>query len=416
MKLTQALAVASLLQASSAFAIPHKKREYALGSSPVRGANIGGWLVLEPWITPSVFDQFDTSLGIVDEYTLCQNADNAADVLKSHWDSWVSQDDFQKLADNGFSAVRIPIGYWAFQKYGEDPYIQGAADYLDTAIGWARNTGLAVWIDLHGAPRSQNGFDNSGQKTSSPGWTTYDSVSATEEVISIIADKYATSDYSDVVKGIQLLNEPLMSNLEGGMDATKAYYENGFSTVRGVDGSEAMVIIHDGFVNPSEWNGVLTGSGTDGAVVDHHEYQVFTDSLVAMSADEHNSYVCSNAQGWGEGFDKFVVVGEWTGAMTDCATYLNGFGIGARYDGTYSGSSYVGSCAEKNDISQWSDDMKTATTNYINAQLDVWEYKTQGWFWWNFKTEGAAEWDLFALIDAGVFPTLEGRTIGSTCG
>ncbi|KAK8161618.1 glucan 1,3-beta-glucosidase [Phyllosticta citrichinensis] len=416
MKLTQALAVASLLQASSALAIPHKKRAYELGRSPVRGANIGGWLVLEPWITPSVFDQFDTSLGIVDEYTLCQNSDNAANVLKSHWDSWVSQDDFQKLADNGFSAVRIPIGYWAFQKYGEDPYIQGAAPYLDTAIEWARNTGLAVWIDLHGAPRSQNGFDNSGQKTSSPGWTTHDSVSATEEVISIIANKYATANYSDVVKGIQLLNEPLMSNLEGGFDVTKAYYENGFSTVRGVDGSEAMVVIQDGFANPSQWNGVLSGEGVEGAVVDHHEYQVFTDSLVAMSADEHDSYVCTNAQNWGEGFDKFVVVGEWTGAMTDCATYLNGFGIGARYDGTYSGSSYVGSCEDKNDISKWSDEMKTATTNYINAQLDVWEYKTQGWFWWNFKTEGAAEWDLFKLIDAGVFPTLEGRAIGSACG
>lgn len=28
----------------------------------VRGTNLGGWLVLEPWITPSLFYQFRTSM------------------------------------------------------------------------------------------------------------------------------------------------------------------------------------------------------------------------------------------------------------------------------------------------------------------------------------------------------------------
>lgn len=114
----------------------------------MRGANIGGWLVLEPWITPSIFQQFGGS--VVDEYTLTQNVPNAGDILRSHWDSWVSQGDFQKIADSGFNLVRIPVGYWAFQKYQGDPYIQGAAEYLEKAIGWARATGLKVWIDLHG--------------------------------------------------------------------------------------------------------------------------------------------------------------------------------------------------------------------------------------------------------------------------
>lgn len=31
--------------------------------------------------------------------------------------------------------------------------------------------------------------------------------------------------------------------------------------------------------------------------------------------------------------------------MTDCAKYLNGRGIGARYDGSFPGSSHVGSCS-----------------------------------------------------------------------
>jgi glucan 1,3-beta-glucosidase len=127
---------------------PIAKRQFAYGSTPVKGVNIGGWLVLEPWITPSIFNQFGGS--VVDEYTLTKQVPNAGDILRSHWDSFVSLADFQKIADNGFNSVRIPIGYWAFAKYEQDPYIQGAADYLDKAIGWARQTGLKVWIDLHG--------------------------------------------------------------------------------------------------------------------------------------------------------------------------------------------------------------------------------------------------------------------------
>ncbi|KAL1649897.1 glucan exo-1,3-beta-glucosidase, partial [Diplodia intermedia] len=102
----------------------------------------------------------------------------------------------------------------------------------------------------------------------------------------------------------------------------------------------------------------------------------------------------------------------------------NGYGIGARYDGTYSkknadgsftSSTPHGTCATINWIDQWSEQNKTDTRNYINAQLDVFEQKAQGWFWWNFKTEAAAEWDLFRLIDAGVFPKLEGRASTVTC-
>ncbi|KAI2481138.1 Glucan 13-beta-glucosidase [Pyrenophora tritici-repentis] len=42
----------------AALAAPTEKRGVAFnwGTDKVRGVNIGGWLVLEPWITPSIFD------------------------------------------------------------------------------------------------------------------------------------------------------------------------------------------------------------------------------------------------------------------------------------------------------------------------------------------------------------------------
>ena len=47
-----------------------------LGSRPpeiMRGVNLGGWLVLEPWITPSLFEPFINATNpAVDEYTFTQ--------------------------------------------------------------------------------------------------------------------------------------------------------------------------------------------------------------------------------------------------------------------------------------------------------------------------------------------------------
>jgi glucan 1,3-beta-glucosidase len=53
-----------------------------------------------------------------------------------------------------------------------------------------------------------------------------------------------------------------------------------------------------------------------------------------------------------------IVVGEWTAAITDCAPALNRYGIGARFDGTFVGSIYTGSYADKNNIANWNDTFK----------------------------------------------------------
>ena len=53
--------------------------------------------------------------------------------------------------------VRLPIGYWAFDVQGGEPFIQGQLPYLQRAVTWAGNYGLKLIIDLHGAPGSQNG-------------------------------------------------------------------------------------------------------------------------------------------------------------------------------------------------------------------------------------------------------------------
>ena len=66
----------------------------------------------------------------------------------------------------------------------------------------------------------------------------------------------------------------------------------------------------------------------------------------------------------------WTVVGEWTTASTDCARYLNGRGIGARYDGTFPGSPFVGSCQGlTGNRNTFSSSYKTFLRQYYEAQV-----------------------------------------------
>ncbi|GAB7353179.1 hypothetical protein MBLNU459_g3707t1 [Dothideomycetes sp. NU459] len=410
-------AITALGAISTTLAAPSMRRAsgFDWGNEVMRGVNLGGWLVLEPWITPSIFQAYPITEGIVDEYTLGEKLgyQAAKSVLTTHWNNWVQLSDFQKIAGAGFNVVRIPIGYWAYNNTNS-PFVDGAAPYMDQAITWARQVGIKVIIDLHAAPGSQNGFDNSGQRMDYPQWQEGDTVETTLAVLQTIQNQYGASSYDDVVAGIELLNEPLSSELN--FDDLKQFERNGYGQQRTVSQTR-VVVIQDGFKQPNSYNGWLS-SADDGAknvALDHHEYQVFTDELVAMQAWQHRQYVCNNAYTY-SGADKWTFIGEWSAAMTDCAAALNGYGLGARYDGTYPNSTYVGSCASINFIDTWDQQLKDDTRAYIEAQMESFERNTQGWIFWNFKTEASAEWDAFRLLDAGIFPQpLTDRKFGAIC-
>jgi glucan 1,3-beta-glucosidase len=260
------------------------------------------------WITPSVFEGANRGRpqnDIVDEYTLGEKLGQGAalGILRNHWNSFVRWEDFNKIKQAGFNVVRIPIGYWAYETFGS-PYVPGAAVYIDAAIDWARSLDLRIIIDLHGAPGSQNGYDNSGQRMDRPQWQTGNTVQQTLQVLRTISQKYAQTQYQDVIIGIQLLNEPALYFDNLSFDVTKQFYRDGFGQVREV--SDTPVILHDGFKRPNEWNGFLTPSdgGAQNVAVDHHDYQVFDNGLLRKSPLEHQQYTCSNSETY-NGADKW---------------------------------------------------------------------------------------------------------------
>ena len=222
----------------------------------------------------------------------------------------------------------------------------------------------------------------------------------TKQSIQDLAARYASNP---TVTMIELVNEPLGSSLD--LDQLKKFYYDGWGTVR-QNNQDTVVVIHDAFQNiDSYWNGFMnTQSGTSNVALDTHIYQVFNNDQVAQSPSQHVSQACSQASGLAS-TDKWTIVGEWTGAQTDCAQWLNGLGVGARYDGTYPGSTQVGSCDGKyqGTVDGLSDDDKKNLRSLIEAQLDAYEAHT-GWIFWTWKTESAPEWHLQNLTAAGLFP------------
>ena len=82
------------------------------------GTNIGGWMVLEPWITPSLFYRFlgkTHSEGVaIDSYTMCETLgpEEGNKLMRAHWDAWVTEEHIKGLADRDVEIVRLPIGDW----------------------------------------------------------------------------------------------------------------------------------------------------------------------------------------------------------------------------------------------------------------------------------------------------------------
>jgi aryl-phospho-beta-D-glucosidase BglC (GH1 family) len=135
--------------------------------------------------------------------------------------------------------------------------------------------------------------------------------------------------------------------------------------------SNILALIHNAFQPLSYWNGFMSkDTQYTGVAMDTHIYQMFDDQVCpsstssdafdrrmfmdtsppqTVSLDEagHIRSACGNAGPLSD-FNKnqlWTIVGEWTPAMTDCAKYLNGRGIGARYDGSIrQGAPFHGSC------------------------------------------------------------------------
>ncbi|KAF7923250.1 hypothetical protein BELL_0033g00170 [Botrytis elliptica] len=403
----------------------------AYTSRPARGVNLGGWLSIEPFITPSLFNSYSSADGIIDEWTLTTKLGPtaAASTLEKHYATFVSEQTFADIAAAGLDHVRIPFSYWAVITYDDDPYVfRTSWRYLLRGIEWARKYGLRINLDLHALPGSQNGWNHSGRQ-GAIGWLngTDGDLNAQRsiEIHDRLSKFFAQDRYKNIISFYGLANEPRMTSL----DVNDVL--NWTSTVTDMvvkNGISAYVVIGDGFRGLENWQGDLTGY--DNLILDVHQYVIFNSGQILYNHTEKVNYACS---GWTQqteismntstGFGP-TMVAEWSQADTDCATYLTNVNQGNRWEGTYNtGDSSTQqttpdcptqdstcSCTNANaDPSTYSDTYKSFLKMFAEAQMYSFELGW-GWFYWTWTTEtsegGGTQWSYQRGLAAGILPKL----------
>lgn len=377
--------------------------------SVVRGVNLGGWLVLEPWIKPSLFEQFEED-DVVDEYTfsLQLGREAAERQLNHHWDTFLLESELEELAAAGITHIRIPVGYWIVDRRPEEPWADGGMPYLLRAIGWAKKHGLKVVLDLHCAPGSQNGFDNGGVRGDIH-WAdqapdgTYPNMDRTVRVLTKLLRAVRESPHASVVVGIELVNEPYITIP---VPLVMRFYKEAYHAVREID-PNITILMSDGF-RFDEMADAMVSANFSNVVLDTHIYQVFDEYRLRMTPEQHIQQTCTINKPQIAHSRIPPIVGEWCLAFTDCAQWLNGYGRGARYEGQFGGVPRIGSCEGRSHV--WStvydDEHRSNLRKYALAQMEAYEAGPgRGWFFWNFKAERAPDWNYLLGVRQGWLPT-----------
>ncbi len=208
--------------------------------------------------------------------------------MEQHWDTWITEDDFRKLAQMGINTVRLPIGYWSVGPYFThySPFEQYSSvyeyswRYVARAINWAAKYDIGVIVDLHGAYGSQNGQAHSGLNDGNIQWYNSWNQNLTTEILVWIANEI--SDVTNVI-GIQLLNEPQ------NRDSYWTWLPTAMDAMRAVSpyAKTIPLYFHDAFV--LEKGAAFVQKRSDFVVSDHHAYYVYTPQDQALSAQGHIS-------------------------------------------------------------------------------------------------------------------------------
>ncbi len=249
----------------------------------IRGVKLGNWLVLEKWMSPSVFS------GTYAEDETWLNRDLSKNELrkrlKQHRDNYVTLKDFEYLKNIGINTVRIPIPYFIFGDY--KPY-DGCIEYLDKAFDWAESTGIKILIDLHTTPSNHNGYDNGGLVGVCKFHTKPGEVNYVLSVLERLAKRYGQRDG---LFGIEVLNEPISFLVYLSAPTTgkarnrkeaigsgyvpvsflKKFYKEAYKILRKYLPEDKAIVFHDGF-RLGAWKSFFIKNNMKNVYLDTHMY------------------------------------------------------------------------------------------------------------------------------------------------
>lgn len=320
----------------------------------LRGVNLGGWLVLEKWMTPSLFVGTDAK----DEFSLSLSEEGKRRIRK-HRATFLTESDFVWLREEGINAVRIPVGYWVLEENA--PYLAGV-EHLDWAMEMCVRYDIEAIIDVHGLNGSQNGQDHSG-KAGKARWLKEKSLrNSSLDSLEAIAKRYRENPK---LWGFQIINEPKLGIFQFKL---RAYYKRAYTRVHSLLHEHTRIIFSDAFT-PRLLSGALKRSRR--VVMDVHSYHMATPLANYMSI----AFYFRKLRHRGALFRRLsktqpIIIGEWSSVISH--EVLSKIPVENR---------------------------DAITRQHVDIQLATFE-PFAGWFYWSYKTESNDRWNFRAQIES----------------
>ncbi|XP_077214111.1 putative glucan 1,3-beta-glucosidase A [Tasmannia lanceolata] len=290
--------------------------------------------------------------------------EKAPQVMKDHWNSFIVEEDFKFISENGLNSVRIPVGWWiSSDPTPPKPFVGGSLEALDNAFLWAQKYGVKVIIDLHAAPGSQNGNEHSGSRDGFQDWGhTDENIQQTVAVIEFLASRYAQNPS---LAAVELINEPQSPGVS--LKSLTKYYKAGYDAVRRHSSSAYVVMSNrQGPADPTELFPIT--NGLNGVVIDVHYYNLFYDIFNNMTVQQNIDFIYTNRSA------QLNVVTTSNGPLTFVGEWVAEWQVSGASEEDYQ--------------------------RFGKAQLEVFGRATFGWAYWTLKNVNN-HWSLEWMIKNG---------------
>ena len=215
----------------------------------IKGTNLGNWLNPEGYMFG--FSKTN-SAGMIDQmFRELVGPDFTDEFWKLFKDNYITREDIEFIASTGSNTIRVPFHYKLFT---DEDYMglksqQDGFKRLDDVIGWCREFGLYVILDMHDAPGGQTG-DNIDDSYGYP-WL-LDSEASQQLFCDIwreIADYYKNEP---VILGYDLINEPIapyFDNMDELNEKLEPLHKRVVAAIREVDTNHIILL------GAPQWNG-----------------------------------------------------------------------------------------------------------------------------------------------------------------
>jgi endoglucanase len=236
----------------------------------LRGVGLGNWMLPEGymWRFGKEGDRPRRIEKIVSDLI---GPDDAAQFWKEYRKEYISERDIRRISELGFNCVRAVLDARLFLSEGESPaYRQEGFELLDNLVGWCRNNGVYVVIDMHAAPGGQTGQNIDDSVNDQPELFMDP---ANEDRLESLWVKIATRYKDDpAVAAYDLLNEPLPKRTGAAAkykNKLEPLYKRLTKAIRAVD--EKHMITVEGADWANDWS-VFSTPFDDNLVYQFHYY------------------------------------------------------------------------------------------------------------------------------------------------